>query len=281
MGKARLSHLTFMMMEVLKKDINIFDSLLCGQTFRFKKLDDKTYEVFSKDEYATIKDEGDRYVVDTNNEKYFHDYFNLDVDYTAILNELRKDDYLKDIIPNYLIPLRILKQDPFEMIISFIVSANNNIPRIKGIIERMCANDGKSIGDNKFAFPTADKLAKRDVKYFESIGLGYRAPYILKTAKDIASGAFDVNEILSLDTEMARKKLLTLQGVGPKVADCILLFGYNRYDVFPVDTWIKKVYVDVFNKDNKPENMRKDFINRFGKYSGIAQQYLFFAKRGK
>ena len=75
--------------------------------------------------------------------------------------------------------------------------------------------------------------------------------------------------------------MLTLQGVGPKVADCILLFGYNRYDVFPVDTWIKKVYVDVFNKDNKPEMMRKDFINRFGKYSGIAQQYLFFAKRGK
>ena len=281
MGKARLSHLTFMMMEVLKKDINIFDSLLCGQTFRFKKLDDKTYEVFSKDEYATIKDEGDRYVVDTNNEKYFHDYFNLDVDYTAILNELRKDDYFKDIIPKDLIPLRILKQDPFEMIISFIVSANNNIPRIKDIIERMCTNDGKIIGDNKFAFPTADKLAKRDVKYFESIGLGYRAPYILKTAQDIASGVFDVNEILSLDTECARKKLLTLQGVGPKVADCILLFGYNRYDVFPVDTWIKKVYVDVFNKDNKPEMMRKDFINRFGKYSGIAQQYLFFAKRGK
>ncbi len=268
-------------MEILKKDINIFDSLLCGQTFRFKKLDNNLYEVFSKDEYATIKDEGDRYIVNTNNEKYFHDYFNLDVDYSSILNELRKDAYLKDLIPTENVPLRILKQDPFEMIISFIVSANNNIPRIKGIIERICINDGKSIGENKFAFPEANKLAKRDVKYFESIGLGYRAPYILKTAQDIASGEFNVNAILSLDTESARKKLLTLQGVGPKVADCILLFGYNRYDVFPVDTWIKKVYVDVFNKDNKPDQMRKDFINRFGKYSGIAQQYLFFAKRGK
>ena len=281
MGKARLSHLTFIKMEILKKDINIFDSLLCGQTFRFKKLDNNLYEVFSKDEYATIKDEGDRYIVDTNNEKYFYDYFNLNVDYSIILNELRKDDYLKDIIPKDLIPLRILKQDSFEMIISFIVSANNNIPRIKGIIERMCINDGENIGENKFAFPTADKLATRDVKYFESIGLGYRAPYIFNTAQCIANGAFNVNEILSLDTEGARKKLLTLQGVGPKVADCILLFGYNRYDVFPVDTWIKKVYVDVFNKDNKPDQMRKDFINRFGKYSGIAQQYLFFAKRGK
>ena len=268
-------------MEIFKKDINIFESLLCGQIFRFKKLDENTYEVFSKDEYAVIKDEGDKYILDTNNEKYFHDFFNLDINYSEILDELRKDKYLKDIIPKNKVPLRILKQDAFEMIISFIVSANNNIPRIKGIIERMCINDGKSIGDNKFAFPTADKLAKRDVKYFESIGLGYRAPYILKTANDIASGAFDVNEINKLDIESARKKLLTLQGVGPKVADCILLFGYNRYDVFPVDTWIKKVYVDVFNKDNKPEMMRKDFINRFGKYSGIAQQYLFFAKRGQ
>ena len=266
-------------MKVLKKDINIFDSLECGQIFRFKKLDEKTYYVVSKDNYATIKDFGEYYEIQTSNDKYFQNFFNLDIDYKQILGELKNNKYLKDIIPQDNVPLRILNQDPFEMIISFIVSANNNIPRIKGIISKMCEGCGKMLDNGDHAFPSADNLAKRDVKYFESIGLGYRAPYILKTAKDIASGAFDYNELYSISTEDARKKLIALSGVGPKVADCILLFGYNRYDVFPVDTWIKKVYQDLFKKDNTPENMRRDFIKEFGKYSGIAQQYLFYKKR--
>ena len=268
-------------MKVLKKDINIFDSLECGQIFRFKKLDEKTYTVLSKGYLATIKDLGDYYDVVTNNEEYFHNFFNLDINYKQILGELRKNKFLKDVIPSDCVPLRILQQDPFEMIISFIISANNNIPRIKGIIERLCEGNGELTKDGIFAFPSADKLAKRDVKYFESIGCGYRAPYILKTAQYIYSGVFDVNAIKKLDTESARKKLIALAGVGPKVADCILLFGYNRYDVFPVDTWIKKVYVDLFKKDNTPENMRKELIKEFGEYAGIAQQYLFYAKRGE
>ena len=266
-------------MKILKKDINIFDSLECGQIFRFKKLDEKAYHVVSKDHYATIKDCGDYYSIEASNDKYFYDFLNLAIDYNQILGELRKNKYLKDIIPSDCIPLRILKQDPFEMIISFIVSANNNIPRIKGIIDRLCKGDGKLLDNGDYSFPSAESLAKRDVKYYESIGLGYRAPYVLKTALDIASGKFDVNAIKGLNTEAARKRLIALSGVGPKVADCILLFGYNRYDVFPVDTWIKKVYVDLFKKDNTPENMRKDFILTFGAFSGIAQQYLFYSKR--
>ena len=131
-----------------------------------------------------------------------------------------------------------------------------------------------------FAFPKAEVLAKKDEEFYKSIGLGYRAPYILKTAQKISNNMFDMDLLVSLDTESARKMLLTLPGVGPKVADCILLFGLNRYDVFPVDTWIEKVYKDIFKKDNTPQNMRKDLIKEFGRYSGIAQQYLFYAKRG-
>ena len=186
---------------------------------------------------------------------------------------------LKDLIPSDSIPLRILKQDLFEMIISFIVSANNNIPRIKGIIDRMCIACGEKMG-TYCAFPTAKALAEKDEIFFKEIGLGYRAPYILKTARLIANNNFDLIKLVSFDTESAKKMLLILPGVGPKVADCILLFGLNRYDVFPVDTWIEKVYKEIFNKDNTPQNMRKDLIKEFGKYSGIAQQYLFYAKRG-
>ena len=267
------------MFEVLKKDINIFDSLLCGQIFRFNKLNENTYDVCSMNEYAKIEDIGDRYILQTTNDEYFQKFLNLDVDYKSILNELRKNIYLKDIIPQDCIPLRILKQNLFEMIISFIVSANNNIPRIKGIIDRLCKGDGENMG-TYYAFPTAKKLANRSIEYYESIGLGYRAPYILDTAQKIASGEFPLAELEGMETEALRKKLLSLKGVGPKVADCILLFGLNRYDVFPVDTWIEKVYKDIFKKDNTPQNMRKDLINLFGKYSGIAQQYLFYAKRG-
>ena len=272
--------LPLIFMKVLKKDINIFDSLECGQIFRFKKLDENTYNVCSMDKFALIKDHGDYYDVKTDNEEYFQKFFNLDIDYKQILGMLRNKQFLKDVIPNNCVPLRILRQDPFEMIISFIISANNNIPRIKGIIERLCEGDGELTKDGIYAFPSANKLAKRDVQFFESIGCGYRAPYILKTAQDIAYGRFDVNAIKALDTETARKKLISLAGVGPKVADCILLFGYNRYDVFPVDTWIKKVYVDLFKKDNTVDGMRKEFIKEFGEYAGIAQQYLFYAKRG-
>ena len=268
-------------MQVLKQDINIFDSLECGQIFRFVKKDERTYHVCSKDKFAIIIDNGDFYEVITQDEEYFYSFFNLAINYRHILDELKNNKHLKKIIPSDIVPLRILKQDPYEMIISFIVSANNNIPRIKGIIERLCQGDGELTNEGVYAFPTADKLAMRDVAYFESIGLGYRAPYILKTAKEIAEGRFDVESLYKMDTEAARKKLIGLYGVGPKVADCILLFGYNRYDVFPVDTWIKKVYVDVFKKDNTPENMRRDFLKEFGAYSGIAQQYLFYNKNSR
>ena len=267
------------MFEVLKKDINIFDSLNCGQIFRFKSIDEKTYVVFSLDKRAKITDLGDRYELNTTDDKYFKDFLNLDVDYIAILDELRKNKSLTDLIPQDNVPLRILKQDLFEMIISFIISANNNIPRIKKIIEKLCETCGENKGDY-FAFPKAEVLAKKDEEFYKAMGLGYRAPYILKTAQKISNNVFDMNLLVSLDTESARKMLLTLPGVGPKVADCILLFGLNRYDVFPVDTWIEKVYKDIFKKDNTPQNMRKDLIKEFGRYSGIAQQYLFYAKRG-
>lgn len=268
------------MFEVKVKDINIFDSLNCGQIFRFNKLDENKYEVFSKAEYATVTRYQDKYVIESSNDKFFYDFLNLDVNYMAILKGLRENIHLKDVIPCDVVPLRILKQDLFEMIISFIVSANNNIPRIKGIIKRMCDECGERKCDYH-AFPTAKALASKDEEFFKSIGLGYRAPYILKTAKLIASGVFDVEKLKNLNTKDAEKALLTLPGVGPKVADCILLFGLNRYDVFPVDTWIEKVYKDIFHKEEKPKKMREDLIKEFGDYSGIAQQYLFYAKRGE
>ena len=267
------------MFSVLKKDINIFDSLLCGQIFRFNKIDEKTYVVYSLNNYARIYQEDEKYLIVSNDDEYFYSFFNLNIDYRAILDDLSANKHLSGLIPKDDIPLRILKQDTFEMIISFVISANNNIPRIKKIIEKMCEGAGENMGDY-YAFPSVHELAKKGEEFFYSIGLGYRAPYILKTAKLIDSGEFNIDDLKSLSTQEARNMLLTLPGVGPKVADCILLFGLNRYDVFPVDTWIEKVYIDLFNKKDSIKVMRENLLKEFGAYSGIAQQYLFYAKRG-
>ncbi|MDE7216132.1 MAG: 8-oxoguanine DNA glycosylase, partial [Clostridia bacterium] len=160
----------------------------------------------------------------------------------------------------------------------FIISAINHITRRKGRIQRLCENLGENKGDY-YAFPSPEKMASKDADFYAGIGAGYRAPYLASTAKAVANG-FDLDEIDSMDAGEGNKKLCTLLGVGPKVADCILLFAYHKQDVFPVDTWIKKVYRDVVG-DNEVNNvaMRKKLIEIYGEYSGYAQQYLFFNKR--
>ena len=220
------------------------------------------------DGYATIE------TVDTD---YFVKYFDLNRDYGEIKRRLLGFPCMQEAI-GYGYGVRILNQDPTEMIISFIISANNNIPRIQGIIERMCRTSGEPIGGEGFAFPTLDDLRKRDREYFASIGAGYRADYLVKSVDALANGfACDIG---SLDTARARKKLMELTGVGRKVADCILLFGYHREDVFPVDTWIEKVYARLFGESNAaPARKADELAEYFGDLSGYAQQYLFYHAR--
>ena len=164
------------------------------------------------------------------------------------------------------------------MIISFIISANNNIKRIQLIIENICKRFGNRINDY-YAFPTLKELEKASEEDFKGCGAGYRAKYLYKVVRELQN--FNINEIYRLESENAIEKLLTLSGVGPKVADCILLFGFNKQDCFPVDTWIKKVYNEYFAKE-KTENVkqiRKKLVSIFGNLSGYAQQYLFYYKR--
>ena len=166
------------------------------------------------------------------------------------------------------------------MVISFIISANNHIPRIKGIIERLCAGLGRDMG-GYYAFPTAEAMADKGEDYYFALGAGYRAPYLASTATAIAEGSFDIDAVRSMPTKEAAKYLCSLLGVGPKVADCILLFGYHRTDVFPVDTWIKKVYRDTLGGAATNKQMREKLIALYGNLSGYAQQYLFFGKRDR
>jgi N-glycosylase/DNA lyase len=173
--------------------------------------------------------------------------------------------------------IRILKQDLFETIISFIISANNNIKRIQLIIEKLCLYLGEKTPYG-YAFPTKKTLSSVDAAFFRQIGAGYRADYLQHTAKMLFND-FDLEQLKSMDTASARKKLTELKGVGAKVADCILLFGLSRYDVFPVDIWIKKVYHKYYECGLPHSQIADFFVNKFQNLSGFAQQYLYYYLR--
>lgn len=263
------------------KDFNIRHILDCGQIFRYFRLEDGSYEVYTDDKRCFVKEDGEKAVItfDEGQKDYFRRYFDLDTDYSLIKSKLASKPLLNEAV-RYGYGIRILNQNKWETLVSFIISANNHIPRIKGIINRLCDALGRDMGDYK-AFPTPEAMASKDEDFYAKLGAGYRAKYLASTARSVADG-FDLEGIASLDGIAANKKLCTLMGVGSKVADCILLFAYHKQDVFPVDTWIKKVYTDITGKVGKDaKTIRRELLDIYGDdMAGYAQQYLFFNKRG-
>ena len=256
-------------------DFDIKSTLECGQVFRYK-VRDFGYTVYSLEHKADIYCQNDGTKIFTKDKKYFINYFDFLKDYAKIKTSLSVYPYLKSAI-EYGEGIRILRSDPLEMIIEFIISQNNNIPRIKTIIERICESYGKNMGDY-FAFPTLEQLKTIPLEFFSSIKCGYRDKYLYDTIA-VLDEEF-VESIKNLDTDSARQKLMTLKGVGRKVADCILLFGYHKTDVFPTDTWIVKVYNKI-NSTNLTDakKISQEFVSQFGDLSGYAQQYLFYQMR--
>ena len=175
--------------------------------------------------------------------------------------------------------IRILNNNPLEMVIEFIISQNNNIPRIKGIVEKICEGYGKNMGDY-YAFPTLESLKSIPLEFFTNIKCGYRDKYLYDSIAMIYNGVVDLEKIKSMKTPEAREELMKLKGVGRKVADCILLFGYHRTDVFPTDTWVVQAYNKLYNKDyHNAVKISEFFVEKFGDLSGFAQQYLFYQMR--
>ena len=263
---------------------NVKDTLSCGQVFRFFKAKDG-YNIISLDKCAHLSEKNGfvTITVEDKDEEYFKTYFDLEKDYSEIVSFAFSE---KDEIVRKSAALgkgvRILRQDKTETLFSFIVSQNNNIARIKGIIERLCAALGDKkefMGEEYYAFPSVVSLAKASLDFYKGIGLGYRAPYVKRLAEEMESG-LNINEFSALDTPSLKKRLTSIYGVGPKVADCVVFFGFNRTDAFPVDTWIEKVYVEDFKgtiKDRK--KIAEYFVEKYGKNAGYIQQYLFYYKR--
>lgn len=263
------------------KDFDMIHTFECGQCFRWNAVDEKSYIGVVGNYVITVTQDDEGYSFLCNDDEFLKNYFDFNNNYGEIKERLSSiDDVLPKAIPAGF-GIRLLKQDPWETIISFIISANNNIPRIKKIVESLCFNFGNKIefADNVYyTFPDAKTISKLTIEELDVIKSGFRAKYILDAAKKVAEGVVDINLPYTMDTDSAREYLKQIKGVGNKVADCILLFAYQKYDVFPKDVWTKRVLHELYGVE---ESEFDNFVlSHFGELAGYAQQYLFYYMRG-
>ena len=269
---------------------HIFD---CGQCFRWNEEVDGSYTgVFGRNVLNVQKHQDEiifKGIVSGDIKKIVTYYFDLDRDYTKIKENLSKIDENVKLSVEYGEGIRILNQELIETILSFIISANNNIPRIKGIIERICQNYGDKIVWNEksyYTFPTLDQLKDVSIEEFRNLGAGFRDRRLYETIHMLLDGTVNISALyVEKDTQKVREELLKLSGVGPKVADCILLFSdLKRFDVFPIDVWVRRVMNELYIKNPDETKVNKKQIEKiakekFGALEGLAQQYLFYWKR--
>ncbi|MBR4723826.1 MAG: DNA-3-methyladenine glycosylase 2 family protein [Clostridia bacterium] len=264
---------------------DLFHTFDCGQCFRWNYDEDgfsgvaqgRYLHICQKDGKIIFKDTS----LDTFNRIWKH-YFDLERDYETVKAELSKDAVLKNAI-SFGGGIRILNQDAFECLISFIISASNNIPRIKKIIELLCANFGEEFvkgGRIYHKFPTAETLSALSLEDLSVIKAGFRDKYILAAAKAVKNGQIDLASLKNASFDYAKSQLLRLSGVGEKVASCILLFGLEKHEGFPVDVWVKRIMeYCYFDKEQTKETISEFANNKFGDLGGFAQQYLFYWAR--
>lgn len=269
------------------EDFNPKHIFECGQAFRWKLEEDESYTLISQGRLLNVKKEKDDIVFKGTNLQEFsqiwYNYFDLGRDYGLIKKTLSKDPILKKAIL-YADGIRILRQEPFETIISFIISANNQIPRIKNSIEIISENYGERLDSHLgtyYSFPSAEELGRLEVGAFKEVSrVGFRAERIIETSKIIDKREIDLDSLYKTSKNQGKETLMQLPGVGPKVSECILLFAFSKGDAFPVDTWVKRVMEHFYlKKESKLKEIEEFGAKKFGKLAGYAQQYLFYYAR--
>lgn len=282
--------------KIILENIDSFelkDIFNCGQCFRWNQQEDGSYTGVFKQNVLNVKKQDNKIIIEgickENIQEIVEEYFDLKRDYSQIKEKLSKIDKNMKISINYGQGIRLLNQDLWETIISFIISANNNIPRIKGIIERLSEKYGNKItwkGTDYYTFPTPEQLKNVTTKEYRNLGLGFRDVRLYETTKMILDKKVDLEKMReNSNTSEVRAQLLTLSGVGPKVADCILLFStLKRLEVFPIDVWVRRVMNDLYIKQEdetkvSKKQIEKIAVEKFGDLAGLAQQYLFYWRR--
>ncbi|GAA0078165.1 DNA glycosylase [Clostridium sp. CTA-5] len=266
----------------------------CGQIFRFEEIEDNDFIVIAFGKVIEFKEDGEDIIVYNTTEEEFNsiwiEYLDLKRDYSVIKSELSKDNLLKQSI-EFGYGVRVLNQDPFEMLISFIISARNNIPSIKRTVNKIASKWGKEInykGKTYYAFPTIHEIKDATLEEIQETGASFRSKYIIDTISNVYKGIkneegfkkYDLEYIKSLSDDECHIALQEFKGVGAKVADCIMLFSMRKSSAFPVDVWVKRAMIHFYNAEEGSLNKIRIFArNKFGVLSGFAQQYLFYYAR--
>jgi N-glycosylase/DNA lyase len=254
-------------------DLDLAQTLDCGQSFRWVRQPDGSFAGVAYGKSVNVSLDGTDLIIKNSSEedkKLWSDYFDLDLDYGKIRADISKIHPVLSEAARYAPGIRILRQEPYEALCTFIISQNNNIKRIKGIVQRLCESFGEPLPNGQFAFPGAKVMAGLTAEDLAPIRAGFRARYLCDAAKKVESGEVDLELCRTLGYDEARAELMKITGVGVKVADCTLLFGLHRIEAFPVDVWMKRAMEKLF-----PGMGAEDF----GEYAGIAQQYIFHYSR--
>ena len=266
-------------MRVTASDFNLIATLESAQNFGFRKLSENCYEGRLQDVVCRVSQENSSLNVLSDspvNDKAIRDFFDLDRNLSPLYQIMAQDPKLR---PSYVAfkGLRILRQDPWEVIAGFIISANNNFKRIQGIWHRL----SESFCGGNYRFPSAEGISKSSESELRQLGLGYRAPYLLNTARAFLEKNTSIEVLASGDIEESRRKLIQWDGIGPKVAECILLYGFHRLDAFPVDVWVQRVMRKQYYRGRKVSvvQINRYACKRWGVWAGYVQQYLFHSAR--
>ena len=262
--------------DIILKDFDCLDlrnTLLCGQAFRWKETEEGIFTGTVKGNTLVVEQK-DKEIIFRNTDKstflrLWVPYFDLERDYRAITDAFRSDKYISSALDEFY-GIRILHQEPWEALCSFIISQNNNIPRICGIIDRLCENFGTLTDGGEYSFPDAKIMSRLTEADLSVLRAGFRNKYLIDAAQKVASGEISLDAIYEMPIEDARNELMKIKGVGPKVAECTLLYGFGRLDAFPIDVWVKRIMAEMYS--NGLPSCTKN-------YEGIAQQYLFHWRR--
>ncbi len=268
------------------KDFDPVHTFECGQCFRWLRQEDGSYTGVAKNKVINVSVVDDALLIKNTNIEDFKniwfDYFDLGRDYGQIKDAVMKDDNMKEATA-FGWGIRLLKQDIWETLISFIISANNRIPRIMktvGVIAQEYGDELTMGGEKFYSFPDVKKLSQSTIKALEVCKGGFRCKYIINSSNIISNGQVNLHQIAQMDTDDAREDLMKFPGVGPKVADCVLLYSGTKYNVFPTDVWVRRVMEELyFKREASFAEIQKFAGSYFGEFAGFAQQYLFYYAR--
>lgn len=252
------------------KNFSLRQTILSGQFFRFYELKPNFYLIFANNNSVEVSQDGNLLIFknSTCDKNFWLNYFDLNVDYSKFLFNFLGDSVL-ELAVKFCGGIRILNQNPLEVLVCFLFSSCNNILRIKKIVHALCVNFGTKIANVGFAFPTLNQLKLCNLSNLEVLKAGFRTPYLIDAIKKIFCGSLNLNDLGNLDVDEARKQLMQIKGVGRKIADCVLLFAYHKFEVFPLDVWMKRVVKQYYNL-----GLSKQILS----CPGFAQQLLYYSK---